>query len=200
MLLACGKESNTLTTQMVSATFHQLTNLIRPETEPTLLSSLLKLFIRCAKIVGGPTAVSREALGSLVESLTQHLDNFTEKRKNRPPIPEMPFDIANFGTDFGMPDLKIPKLDMDNFVIPTLDVDEMNEDMETVALTEMALLLSYLDPTHPLLAKVSSVKSLGRNRGMKRADDMMANAMVVMEKLRARFNTDIPLEIEEEGQ
>src|ERR1700683_2260705 len=143
-LLTCGKESNTLTTQMVSATFHQLTNLIRPEIEPTLLSSLLKLFTRCAKIVGGPTAVPREALDRLVESLTQHLDNLTEKRKNRPPISEMPFDIVIFGKDFGMPDLKIPKLDMDNFIIPTLDVDEMNEDMETLALTEMALLLSYL--------------------------------------------------------
>jgi hypothetical protein len=191
MLLTYGKESNTLTSQMVFATFHQLTNMIRPETEPTLLSTLLSLFIRCAKIVGGPTAVPREALDSLVESLTQHLDNLAEKRKNRLPMPEMPFENANFGTDFAIPDLKIPKLEMDNFDVSTLDGDEMNEDMETLALTEMALLLSYLDPTHPLLAKVSSVQSLGRNRGMKRADDMMANTMVVMEKWRARFNIDI---------
>ena len=200
MLLTCGKESNTLTTQMVSATFHQLTSLIYPEIEPILLSSLVNLFTRCAKIVGGPTAVPREALDSLVESLTQHLNNLTEKYTNRPSIPEMPFDTANFGTDFGMPDLEIPKLDMDNFTIPTLDVDEVNEDVETLALTGVAILLSYLDPMHPLLAKVSSVKSLGRNRGMQRADDMMANAMVAMEKLRARFDIDIPLEIEEEGR
>jgi len=38
MLLSCGKTSNMLTTQMVSAIFHQLINCIGTETDPSFLS------------------------------------------------------------------------------------------------------------------------------------------------------------------
>jgi hypothetical protein len=42
---------------------------------------------------------------------------------------------------------------------------ELADDKEDFALEDMAKLLYYMDPKHPLLVAVSSVKDLGLNQG-----------------------------------
>jgi hypothetical protein len=193
MLLLCGKESNSLTAQMISATFFQLNDLIGSEIEPTLLTPLLQTFASSVKILGGPAVLPLETHEGLVESLTRSLENITEKRKNRPPIPDV-LPAINFDLpDFGVASLDTVKSNiamlssLQQFDISSQDPDEVTEDMETFALIEMATLLSYLDPMHPLLANVTAVKSLGRNRGIKWSDDLIKSSEALTDELMARF-------------
>lgn len=51
----------------------------------------------------------------------------------------------------------------------------------------MARLLSYLDPTHPMLPEVTRVQSLGRNRGVKSTNNLLESAEAFVERLKARF-------------
>jgi len=48
---------------------------------------------------------------------------------------------------------------------------ELADDKEDFALEDMAKLLYYMDPKHPLLVAVSSVKDLGLNQGGSDEDD-----------------------------
>ena len=56
MLLSCGKQSNTLTTEMVSATFLQLIRCIGDEHDPSFLSSVIKSFSDSLLVVTGSTS------------------------------------------------------------------------------------------------------------------------------------------------
>jgi len=113
-------------------------------------------------------------------------------RRNRAPIPDEPPAI-----DFGLPSFDITRLQkfqskMANLEAPTFDLaslntDEVDEDMETIALNKIARLLSYLDPMHPLLQKVAMVQSLGRNRGVKRSDNLFESVEALMQQFKARF-------------
>jgi hypothetical protein len=205
VLLLCGKESNTLTTQMVSATFVQLNTSIGSETELVLLSSLLSTFAKSVKIVGGPAALSRETHNGLTESLTRQLEILADRRKNRAPLPHEPlaidFDIFSSDLD-NINILKAKfdpaKFDMAAIDMATLDSDEMHEDIETFVLEDMAHLLCYLDPIHPLLANVSSVQSLGRDRGIKRSEELRSSAMAALDKLNALLGGKITSKSEEE--
>ena len=138
MLLSCGKTSNTLTTQMVSASFHQLISCIGSESDPSFLASLSKCFTDSLKVMGGPTALSQEFHNGVVEALKRQLQTLADKRKNRSQRPAS--ELADDKEDLAL-----------------------IEEIEDFALEDMAKLLYYMDPKHPLLIAVSSVKDLGLN-------------------------------------
>jgi hypothetical protein len=134
----------------------------------------------------------REACDGLMESLIRQIESLGNRRRNRAPLLNAPPAI-DFGIDGSVVDLNKLKSSIDNFhfEIPT-DPDNLTEDMETFALNHMATLLAYLDPTYPLLANVSSVKSLGRNRGIKLSDDIASTTTAALKMLKSRFATSIP--------
>lgn len=193
LLLSCGKGSNSITAEMVSATFFQLNNLIGSEETPTILRVLIESFTDTIKALGGPAVVPQEASNGLAESLNKQLENMANIRRNRAPIPDGPPAI-----DFGMPSFDIAGLqklqsNIANLQVPifdheSLDTDGVNEDMETMALERIAKLLSYLDPVHPLLQKVTAVQELGRNRGFKRTDNLLKNVDALVEEFKARYS------------
>jgi len=136
MLLSCGKTSNTLTAQMVSATFHQIINCIGSENDPSFLASLFKCFTDSLKVLGGPTALSQEFRNGVVEATKRQLQTLADKRKTRSQRPAS--ELADDKEDLAL-----------------------IEEIEDFALEDMAKLLYYMDPKHPLLVAVSSVKDLG---------------------------------------
>ncbi|KIM73570.1 hypothetical protein PILCRDRAFT_829051 [Piloderma croceum F 1598] len=139
MLLSCGKASSTLTTQMVSASFHQLINCIGAETDPSFMASLFKCFTDSLKVLGGPASLSNEFCNGITEATKRQLQILADKRKNRSqrPASELTDDTEDLA---------------------------LIEEIEDFALEDMAKLLYYLDPKHPLLVAVSSVKDLGFNQ------------------------------------
>ncbi|KZP09493.1 ARM repeat-containing protein [Athelia psychrophila] len=139
MLLSCGKTSNTLTPQMVSATFHQLINCIGSEQDPSFLASLFKCFADSLRVMGGPASLTPEFATGIIEATKRQLQTLADKRKNRTQRPAS--EIADTKEDMAL-----------------------LEEIEDFALEDMAKLLFYLDPEHPLLIAVSSVKDMGFNR------------------------------------
>lgn len=135
MLLASGKESGTLTNQMVSATFTQLINCVSTEHDASFLASLYKCFTDALHVVGGVTALPQEFRDGIVDATKQQLQGLADRRKGR-------------ATRRG-----------------DTDREEMAlvEEMEDFALEDMAKMLSTLDANHPLLIAVASVKELGFN-------------------------------------
>lgn len=139
MLLSCGKTSNTLTAQMVSASFHQLINCIGSETDPSFLASLYKCFGDCLRVMGGPSSLTPEFQNGIVEATKRQLQTLADKRKNRSQRPAS--EIEDDREDMAL-----------------------LEEIEDFALEDMAKLLYYMSPDHPLLVAVSSVKDMGFNR------------------------------------
>lgn len=140
MLLACGKQSNTLSNQMVSAAFAQLAACISTETDASFLASLYKCVADCVRVLGGPGALPGEYHGPLVDATTRQLQALAEKRKARGV--RTPAEIEDEREDLAL-----------------------LEEMEDFALEDMARVLVLLDPGHPLLVAVSSVKDLGLKLG-----------------------------------
>jgi importin-5 len=97
MLLSCGKTSNALTTQMVSASFHQLINCIGSETDPSFLASLFKCFSDSLKVVGGHSALALEFPTGVTDVMKRQLQTLVGKRKNRSqrPSSELADDKVN---------------------------------------------------------------------------------------------------------
>ncbi|KAF8952312.1 armadillo-type protein [Flammula alnicola] len=139
MLLACGKQSGTLTNQMVSATFLQLINCISTEHDSTFLASLYKYFSEALGVIGGPEALSAQFHDGIIEATKRQLHALADKRKARAAR------AASNAVDF--------------------DRDEMAlvEEMEDFALEDMAKMLAGFDHNHPLLVAVSGVRDLGFN-------------------------------------
>jgi hypothetical protein len=136
MLLGCGMQSSTLTPQIVYATFRQLVTCATVESDASFVASLFKCFADCARLVGGPTAVPDDAKVGLVEASKRQLQILAEKRKRRggksqAEIEDEREDLALF------------------------------EELEDFALDDMEKTLKYLDPAHPLLVAISSVRQLG---------------------------------------
>jgi len=154
-LLSCSKESNTLTAQIISVTFLHLIGTIGSETEPSSLMPLLKCFTKSLKVVGGPTALSQELHNGIIETIKHQLDATADKRRNRSEKPDSER--------------------IDQFAFTTMNFGEIDEDMENFALEDIERLLRYLDPKHPLLATVASVRGMGRRApgvSMAALDDM----------------------------
>lgn len=57
MLISAGKNSNTLTNQMVSATYSQLIACIAIESDASFLSSLYKSLSDTLRVLGGPSSL-----------------------------------------------------------------------------------------------------------------------------------------------
>jgi hypothetical protein len=141
MLLSCGKESGTLTNQMVSATFLQLINSISTERDSTFLASLYKYFSESLRVVGGPEALSPQFHEGIIEATKRQLHSLADKRKARAAKANNPAFAAE------------------------VDKDEMAlvEEIEDFALEDMGKMLTTFDVNHPLLVAVASVRDLGFN-------------------------------------
>ena len=138
LLLISGKNSGTLTTQIVSATLTQLVNCISTEQDPSFLASLCKAFGDSVRVIGGVNALPQEYHTSIVEAAQRQLQTLAAKRKAR---------ATYVATD--------PETDKEDMALV--------EEFEDFALDDMAKLLSMFDQNHPLLVAVSSVRDLGMN-------------------------------------
>ena len=136
VLFSCGKHSGTLTPQMVTATFSQLSSCIGNETDSSFLASLFKCFLDTMLVIGGPSALSPELHNGLVEATKRQLQSIADRRKARAARPAQ--------------ELRDDKEDL-----------ALLEEMEDFALEDLSKLLRTLDPNHSLLIAVSSVRELG---------------------------------------
>ncbi|KAH9918693.1 ARM repeat-containing protein [Amylocystis lapponica] len=146
MLLACGKNSGTLTNQMVSATFSELVNDIGSETDSSFLASLYKCFCDSLRVIGGPSALSPEYVDGVIEATKRQLQSLADKRKSRAARP-----AAELSDD---------KEDL-----------MLLEEMEDFALEDMSKMLVMLDPNHQLFMAVSSVRDLGLHLSQWESED-----------------------------
>ncbi|THU84282.1 ARM repeat-containing protein [Dendrothele bispora CBS 962.96] len=148
MLIQAGHLSNTLTNQMVSATLHQLINVISDEHDASFLASLFKAFTDCIKVLGGPsTCLSSEYHDGIIEATKRQLQTIAQKRRAREA------GHANGLDEDDREDLALL------------------EEMEDFALDDMARMLRMLDPNHELLVAVGSVKDLGMNKYLSGEED-----------------------------
>jgi len=155
MLLVCGKQSGTMTMtpQMLSATFAQLISVIENETDVSFLASLYKCFTDCVRVIGGPENLSPEFRESVLVATRNQLQGIAEKRRSRVNRSRSQKDavVTQAGAGGDMED------DDDREEMALL------EELEDYALTEMAAMLRYFDPNHPLLIAIGSVKELSCN-------------------------------------
>ena len=87
MLLASGKESGTLTHQMVNASFTQLINCITLESDISFLASLYKALSDSLRVIGGVSSVPPEIKESAIEATKRQLQLIADRRKLRANIP-----------------------------------------------------------------------------------------------------------------
>lgn len=139
MLLSCGKQSGTLTTDMVNTTFEHMIDCIRTEQDSTFLASLYKYFSDSVRVLGGVGVLPIKLHDGIIDATKRQLQTLADRRKGRAARAE-----AHAG-DF--------------------DRDEMGlvEEIEDFALEDMAKMLAGFDPNHPLLVAVAGVKDLGFN-------------------------------------
>jgi len=136
-LLTCGKNSGTLTNEMVSATFSQLVNCIATERDINFLSSLYKCFTGCMGVISGPAGLPHQIHEGIMEGTRRQLQGMAEKRKKRSEEARAP----------GSEDKK--------------ELLMWSEEVEDYALDEIATMLKGFSETHELLVAVSSVRDLG---------------------------------------
>ena len=79
----CGKSSNTLTIQMVTATFNQLVSCIRSESDASFLNSLYKCFTDSLLVIGGRLNLPQEYRHTIIDITKHHLQALADKRKGR---------------------------------------------------------------------------------------------------------------------
>ncbi|KAF5347677.1 hypothetical protein D9758_014842 [Tetrapyrgos nigripes] len=166
MLIQSGHVSSTLTTQMVSATLHQLINIISDEHDASFLASLFKAFTDCVQLLGGPsTCLSQEYHDGIIEATKRQLHIIAQKRRAREA------GRASRGAGMGM------GMDVGGNIHPNgLDEDDREdlallEEMEDFALEDMGKMLKMLDPNHELLVAVGSVRELGMNKYLSGDED-----------------------------
>ena len=146
MLLACGKNSGTLTPHMVTASFSQVVNCIASEKDPTFFSSLYRCFNDCMRVAGGPEGLPQEVKDAAVEATKRQLQLIADRRKAR----------ANLSTK---------ELEEE-----TEDI-KLVQEIEDYAFEDMTKMVSAFDPAHPLLVAISSVKELGLDLGDSEDDE-----------------------------
>lgn len=83
MLISAGKNSNTLTNQMVSATYSQLIACIAIESDASFLSSLYKSLSDTLRVLGGPSSLPPHLHTSLFDATQRQLASMAERRKRR---------------------------------------------------------------------------------------------------------------------
>ncbi|TFK97367.1 armadillo-type protein [Pterulicium gracile] len=150
LLLVCGKQSATLTTQMVSASFHQLISCMASETDSSFLASLYKSFHDCILVIGSPAiALTPEMQSGVIEATKRQLSMMADRRKSRLASLER-WRTGGPGAQVDIEDEK--------------EEWALYEEMEDFALEDIGRTLEILDAGHPLLVAVSSVRSLGMNK------------------------------------
>ncbi|KAF9472591.1 ARM repeat-containing protein [Pholiota conissans] len=145
MLLACGKQSNTLTTNMVTTTFMQMIGCISTEHDPTFLASLYKYFTEALRVLGGPSALTPELHEGILEATKRQLHALAERRRARAARAANGGGVGVGGAEWDREELALV------------------EEMEDFALEDMAKMLSVLDGNHALLVAVAGVRDLGFN-------------------------------------
>lgn len=161
MLLVSGKNSGTLTPQMLSASFSQLVALLEKETDASFLSSLFRCFTDCVRVIGGPEQLAQEFREGAMGATRAQLQTMAEKRKVRgarhasssPSPSPTPSGSSSNGGGGGDLDGRLGEDDLEDM--------QLLEELEDFALDDMGKLLRYFDPNHPLLFAVGSVKELG---------------------------------------
>ncbi|KAK7023689.1 importin subunit beta-3 [Paramarasmius palmivorus] len=152
MLLASGQQSGTLTTQMVSATLHQLITVIRDEHDSSFLASLFKSFADCTKVLGGPQSLPPEFREGIINATKRQLAAIADKRRARSRATVG--GLAGMGVEEDKEDLALL------------------EEMEDFALEDMGKMLAMFEPEgKELLVAVASVRDLGVNQWEGSDDD-----------------------------
>lgn len=136
-LLLCGKNSGTLTNEMVSATLSQLVGCVATERDINFLSSLYKCFTGCMNVIGGAAGLPPQIHDGIMEGTRRQLQGMAEKRKKR----------SEEARASGSEDKK--------------ELLMWSEEVEDYALDEIVLMLKAISETHELLVAVSSVRDLG---------------------------------------
>lgn len=167
MLLVCGKQSNTLTPQMLHAVFTQLISVLAAESDASFLASLFKCVADCVRVVGGPAQLLPEFRDGVLAATRAQLQTLAEKRKVRQMRhPELVQSLGGGGGGNGHGRNGAPgaQVGASGAGDPFEDEREellLLEELEDFALEEAGKMLKYFDPGHPLLIAVSSVKELG---------------------------------------
>ncbi|KAG6333935.1 hypothetical protein ID866_5157 [Astraeus odoratus] len=146
LLLSCGKNSGTLTPQMVSASLRQIIQCLRMEADPSFVASLYRSMVDSLLVVG-MGALTPELAEGVLEATKSQLTTLADKRKVRSTRP-VSSDLAD-------------------------DQEELAllEEMEDFALEDMEKFLRLLDLQHPLLIAVASVRDLGVSGQWESEDD-----------------------------
>ncbi|KAG2014934.1 RAN binding protein-like protein [Coprinopsis cinerea AmutBmut pab1-1] len=150
MLISCGKNSNTLTPQMVSASFHQIIHCISTEHDSSFLGSLYKCFHDSLLVLGGPTSLPADYQNALIEATKRQLQSMADRRKMRSNRLMSGGGGAGGG---GAGALSLEPYEREDMA--------MMEEVEDYALEEVGRVLSMFDQNHPLLVAVGSVRDLG---------------------------------------
>lgn len=140
MLLACGKNSGTLTHQMVEASFTQLVNCIASENDASFLASLYRSFTDSLRVIGGSSNLPYEIQAHAVDATKRQLQMLADRRKMR--------------ASRSQAELEDEREDI-----------ALLEEMEDFALEDMEKMLAAFDKNHPLIVAIASVKDLGLHLG-----------------------------------
>ncbi|KAF7789279.1 hypothetical protein EIP86_000220 [Pleurotus ostreatoroseus] len=140
ILLACGKNSGTLTPQMVNASFSQVVNCIAAEKDPTFFASLYRCFNDCMRVAGGPEGLPDEVKEAAIEATKRQLSLIADRRKSRA-------------------GLSAKELDDDREDI------KLVQEIEDYGFEDMIKMVSTINPEHPLLIAIASVKDLALDLG-----------------------------------
>ncbi|KAL7277457.1 hypothetical protein ACG7TL_008378 [Trametes sanguinea] len=138
VLISCGKNSGTLTNQMVVATLSQVINCIGSESDSSFLASLYKCFYDTVLVLGGPGALAPEFRAGIVEATKRQLNALAEKRKARAARPAH--------------ELREEREDL-----------ALIQEMEDFAIEDMAKVLRAVDAPPELNIAISSLRQLALN-------------------------------------
>ncbi|KAJ3554370.1 hypothetical protein NM688_g3146 [Phlebia brevispora] len=140
MLLACGKNSGTLTPQMVNASFSSVVNCIASEKDPTFFASLYRCFNDCMRVAGGPEGLPQEVKDAAIEATKRQLQLIADRRKAR--------------TNLSSKELEDEREDI-----------KLVQEIEDYGFEDMIKMVSNIDPKHSLLIAIASVKDLALDLG-----------------------------------
>ncbi|KAI8978352.1 ARM repeat-containing protein [Trametes punicea] len=135
VLISCGKNSGTLTNQMVIATLSQVINCIGNETDSSFLASLYKCFYDTVLVLGGPSTLAPEFRAGIIEATKRQLNAFAERRKARASRPAH--------------ELREEREDL-----------ALIQEMEDFAIEDMAKVLRAVDAPAELNIAISSLRQL----------------------------------------
>jgi importin-5 len=163
MLLACGKQSNTLTNQMVSATLIQLISCISDGHDASFLASLFKAFANCLHVIGGASILPQEYRDGILEATKRQLGGIADKRRNRSArcTSSSLHDLGSSSSEDGMGDTRMggPTGVEDDSAFEDDDDLVLIEEMEDFALEDMGKMLKALEAPTEILVALGSVQT-----------------------------------------